>query len=98
MKRFFSNRKYIYAHWVQDHLRNYILHNFHRIIEINEEIFNLSNIDLFDLIADDTLNVKTEKIVWEFCLRWIEHNEYNRIQYTKKLLEGIRLGLMDANV
>lgn len=95
---FFFNRKYIFKHKVQGQLRNYILYNFIRIIEINKEIFDLPCDDLYDLITDDILNVHAEETVWEFCLRWIEYDEQNRMQFTMKLLQGIRFGLMNLNV
>lgn len=85
-------------HEVQNHLRRYLLQNFQRIIEINKEFINFTADDLFDVIADDTLNVQNEEIVWECCLRWIQYDEVNRIQFTQKLLQAIRLGLMDPNV
>lgn len=92
-------RRYVYAHEIQNKLRNYVLHNFHQFTDVNrEEISNLSIDDLFDVIADDKLNVQTEESVWEYCLRWIQFDEKNRVQYIRKLLQGIRLGLMDSNV
>lgn len=93
------HRQYVYAHEIHDKLRNYVLHHFPQFTDANkEEISNLSIDDLFDVIADDKLNAHTEESVWEYCLRWIQCDEKNRFQYTRTLLQGIRLGLMDPNV
>lgn len=99
MHPFSYTRRYVYAHEIQNKLRNYVLHNFHQFTGVNkEEILNLSIDDLFDVIADDKLNVQNEESVWEHCVRWIQFDEKNRVQYTQKLLQGIRLALMDPNV
>lgn len=48
------------------------------------------------LIATDELNVKSEEVVWEFVLRWINHNPDERKKYIKDLMKTIRLGLLDT--
>lgn len=59
---------------------------------------DLSIEHLLLLITDDALNTRSEEPIWEFCLRWIERDENNRIEYIPRLLEGIRLGLMSKDV
>lgn len=92
------SRKCLYKHRVQREIRVYILRNFIEITKMNEDIIYLSCADLLDLISDDALNAKNEQPIWEFCLRWIEFDEKNRIQNVPSLLEGVRLGLMNQDV
>lgn len=76
----------------------YILRNFNDIAITSDEILNLSYEDFYQIISDDILNVKDEEPVWECCLRWLEHDTKNRLQYVQKLLSGVRLGLMNMSV
>lgn len=95
---FFHFRKCLFKHEVQRDIRQYILRNFIEITKLNEDIIYLSCADLLDLISDDALNAKNEQPIWEFCLRWIEFDEKNRIENVPSLLEGVRLGLMNQDV
>lgn len=88
----------MYKHDIQRKIRDYILCNFLEIAVTNEEMLRLSCEDLLLLIRDDALNTKTEKPIWEFCLRWIEFDKKNRLQSIPSLLEGVRLGLLDKIV
>lgn len=64
----------------------------------SNELMELSVDNFFNLINDEMLNVKDEAIVWQCCLRWIDHDVDNRKQHVSKLLRGIRLGLMNTKV
>lgn len=44
------------------------------------------------------LNVRDEEPVWESCLRWINHDVGSRKQYIKRLMEAVRLGLLNTSV
>lgn len=94
----FIFRKYLYKHEIQRTIRGYILCNFIEISKHNDKLLTLSIEELVDLINDDALNAKNEEPIWEFCLRWIEFDEKNRPASVPKLLESIRLGLMNKNV
>lgn len=62
-------------------------------------MLTLSCDELVELIlSDDALNSNSEEPVWELCLRWIEFDEENRLQYVPRLLENVRLGLMKKDV
>lgn len=76
----------------------YILSNFLEIAATNEDLLSLPCEDILDIIGDDALNTKTEEPVWEFCLRWIEYDETNRLQSIPLLLNGVRLGLLTKKV
>lgn len=88
----------MYKHNIQDQVRYYVLHNFNEIAVVSQELLYLSCNNLYDIINDNFLNMKDEEPIWECCLRWIAYDEENRIGFTPKLLEGIRLGLMDIDV
>lgn len=76
----------------------YILRNFNDIAVQSDELLNLSIQEFCDIINDDILNVKDEEKVWECCIRWIEHDRKNRVQFVSQLLSCIRLGLMNMDV
>lgn len=62
----------------------------------SEEILNLSLRELTALIGADELNVKSEEVVWELVLRWINHEPDSRKEHIVVLMRNIRLGLLDT--
>ncbi|KAG4076580.1 hypothetical protein HA402_001867 [Bradysia odoriphaga] len=89
-----STAKFISRRDIQTNIHVYILSNFIEIAATNEDLLTLSCEDIINIIRDDALNTKTEEPVWEFCQRWIEYDEMNRLQSVPLLLSGIRLGLL----
>jgi hypothetical protein len=54
--------------------------------------------ELNSIILEDELNVKSEEVVWEAVLRWVNYEPDIRWQHTVKLMGSIRLGLLDTQV
>lgn len=52
--------------------------------------------ELCQLIGADELNVKSEEVVWESILRWINHEPETRKYHIVELMKTIRLGLLDT--
>ncbi|KAL1139483.1 hypothetical protein AAG570_006467 [Ranatra chinensis] len=74
----------------------YVMRNFVEVAQKSEEVLLLSVAEVVSLVGADLLNVKSEEIVWEFVLKWINHDQGNRKQYLVNLMSQIRLGLMDT--
>lgn len=91
-------RKCVYKHDIHRIIREFILRNFIEITNDNEDVLRLSSDDLVDIINEDALNAKNEEPIWEFCLRWIEFDEKNRFEHVTRLLESVRLGLINQDV
>lgn len=98
ISHFFPCRKILHSHNIHRTIRRFLLKHFTEIGARNEDILSVSIEDITELIRDDALNVDREELVWEFCVRWIEHDEQNRFQHIPVLLESIRLGLIDKDV
>lgn len=76
----------------------FVLKNFTDIALQSTELLELPFDHFYEIISDDMLNTKDEEPVWECCLNWIEQDPNDRRAYVRQLLEGIRLGLMNAKV
>ncbi|XP_063982748.1 kelch-like protein 10 [Diachasmimorpha longicaudata] len=74
----------------------FMMENFVDIAQRNEDILKLSIDKLLPLVGADELNVKSEDVVWELVVKWIDHNPEERRQYIAELLKTIRLGLLDT--
>jgi kelch-like protein 10 len=75
--------------------RRFVMRNFEKVSQESDEFLELPLEELQALIGADELNVRTEEIVWEGVLRWIEHDAGNRKRHIAELLKGVRLGLLD---
>lgn len=64
----------------------------------SDEFLHLPLEELNSIILEDELNVKSEEVVWEAVLRWVNYDPDNRWQHTVKLMGSIRLGLLDTQV
>ncbi|KAJ8940240.1 hypothetical protein NQ318_016696 [Aromia moschata] len=87
------------SHFCQELAGNtwkYIMRNFTEIASINDEILSLSLLDVQEIINADDLNVKSEEIVWETILRWIDYDTESRKKHIVSLMKCIRLGLLDT--
>ena len=74
----------------------YIMKNFIQISQLSEEILMLSLKDFQEIINADNLNVKSEEIVWETILKWINHDPEQRKGHIVALMKCIRLGLLET--
>lgn len=51
-----------------------------------EEILNVSKEDLVTYLSNDSLNTKTEELVYEMVIKWIKQDSKARVQVTKTQL------------
>lgn len=81
---------------LEDSVFQYILHNFTEISKYCTDILLLSYEDLVAITSSDVLNVKSEEIVWETILAWLNYDVENRKQYVVNLLKCVRHGLLET--
>lgn len=74
----------------------YIMRYFPQIAVESSELVNLPVDDLQTIINADELNVKSEEMVWEAILRWINLKPDERKKHIVTLMKCIRLGLLDT--
>ncbi|XP_053236827.1 kelch-like protein 29 isoform X1 [Podarcis raffonei] len=56
-----------------------------------EEILNISKDDFISYMSNDSLNTKTEELVYETVIKWIKKDAAIRAQYAPELLAVVRL-------
>ncbi|XP_003971629.1 kelch-like protein 29 [Takifugu rubripes] len=56
-----------------------------------EEILNVSKEDLVTYLSNDSLNTKTEELVYETVIKWIKQDSKARVQTLSELLAVVRL-------
>jgi hypothetical protein len=71
----------------------YVLYYFQDIQQTNE-FLNLDYDDVLAIIKDNNLRTPNEESVCEAVFRWLNHDLDNRKQYIDKIMEHIRLPLM----
>ena len=71
----------------------FVLNNFMDVSN-QQEFLSLSVDCLTDLLRQDLLRVKSEEIVFEAVLRWIEHDRFSRKQCLAELCREVRFTLM----
>ncbi|XP_044267489.1 kelch-like protein 10 isoform X2 [Tribolium madens] len=74
----------------------YIMKNFIQIAQQSDELLMLSLKDFQEIINADNLNVKSEEIVWETILKWIDYDPEQRKGHIVTLMKCIRLGLLET--
>lgn len=74
----------------------YIMRNFSQLIGKSQELLELPLAELEAMIGADELNVKSEEIVWETVLKWIDFDPENRKPHIVELMKNIRLGLLET--
>lgn len=52
--------------------------NFSLIAEKNQELMELSVDSLIELLSNDELNVKSDEIIFEIIIKWIDANSNER--------------------
>lgn len=95
---FWVDRSKLHSPELQTKTKMYVLRNFNKISVISRELLELSIDEFYDIISDDMLNVKDEELVWDCCLRWIDFDKNNRLEFVRRLLDGTRLGLLHMSV
>ncbi|KAJ8721599.1 hypothetical protein PYW07_002374 [Mythimna separata] len=76
--------------------RRYLLRYFVTVATQSDEFLHLPLEELNSIILEDELNVKSEEVVWEAVLRWVNYEPDSRWSHTVKLMGSIRLGLLDT--
>lgn len=80
----------------QAYLDNFILNNFMAIC--NEKEFVLISADrLRDLLVNDLLRVKSEEMVFEAVIKWIEYDRPSRKRFMPELFKEVRFELMPCS-
>lgn len=74
----------------------FILNNLMDICN-QQEFLSLSVCRLVELLRNDLLRVKSEEIVFEAVLRWLEHDRCSRKQSTAELFREVRFGLLPSS-
>lgn len=72
---------------------NYTNNYFIRVMH-SDEFIALSFDELLDLIRRDELNVTTEELIFEACLRWVKSDEHQRCSLLAQILARVRLPLL----
>ena len=75
----------------------YLNRYFEQIIRESDDLLKLEAHALYKLLKSDHLNVKTEECVWEFIVRWIEHDPEHRKKFIDLLILAPRLGLLNTD-
>ena len=76
--------------------RDYICEHYQVLVR-DQDYHHLGPSELAAIIISDNLNVEGEEVVFESVLRWVAHDEGDRIKDLPDLLECVRFRLMDAN-
>lgn len=71
----------------------YIDQNFAKVVQ-SEEFLVLDFSELIDLIRRDELNVPSEEIIFEACMKWVKHMEEKRDVLFPQVLSKVRLPLL----
>ncbi|KAH9635551.1 hypothetical protein HF086_003165 [Spodoptera exigua] len=90
----FARRVFCYK--LEADARRYLLRYFVTVATQSDEFLHLPLEELNSIILEDELNVKSEEVVWEAVLRWVNYDPDSRWQHTVKLMGSIRLGLLDT--
>ncbi|KAJ9582804.1 hypothetical protein L9F63_022845 [Diploptera punctata] len=76
--------------------RRFVMRNFVQVSQQSDELLELPVQELRSMVGADELNVKSEELVWDCVLRWINHDADNRKAHIVDLMKNIRLGLIDT--
>lgn len=88
----------VFCYKLEADARRYLLRYFVTVATQSDEFLHLPLDELNSIILEDELNVKSEEVVWEAVLRWVNYDPDIRWQHTVKLMGSIRLGLLDTQV
>lgn len=72
--------------------------NFPEVSDKNDDLLDLEIEEFLSIISDDMLNVKSEQIVWEACVKWLDKDPENRSFLVVRLLTSIRFAFMENSV
>jgi kelch-like protein 10 len=75
--------------------RCFVMRNFEQVSQQSDELLELPPEELQAIIGADELNVKSEAVVWDGVVRWIDHDKENRQDKIVELIKKVRLRLLD---
>uniref|UniRef100_UPI00398F3F4E kelch-like protein 41a n=1 Tax=Pristiophorus japonicus TaxID=55135 RepID=UPI00398F3F4E len=73
--------------------REYASARFEQICK-GEDFMQLASYELIGIIANDTLNVEKEELVFEAAMRWVRTDKENRVKSLGEIFDCIRFRLM----
>lgn len=76
--------------------RDYICDHYQVLVR-DKDYHHLGPSELAAILISDVLNVESEEVVFESVLRWVTHDEGDRIKDLPDLLECVRFRLMDLD-
>lgn len=80
-----------------ENVRKYTRYNFKNIVDMNSDFVHLTEEELYGIISDDALNVKSENEVFEAIKKWVEQNPQERTEALSNLMSCVRLGLINLS-
>lgn len=84
-----------YYSCLEEDARCFVMRNFLQVSQQSDELLDLLPEELKVILGADKLNVKSEEVVWDGILRWVNHDEENRKGNIVKLTKNDRLGLLN---
>ncbi|PSN47135.1 Kelch-like protein 10 [Blattella germanica] len=76
--------------------QRFVMRHFVQVSQQSDELLELPLEELRAMVGADELNVKSEEVVWDCVLRWINHDPDKRKGHIVELMKNIRLGLLDT--
>ncbi|XP_059619102.1 kelch-like protein 10 [Phlebotomus argentipes] len=73
----------------------FIIVDFVKVMNENQDLYDLDFGYISKILASDWLNVKNEIVVWNACVKWIEKSKEEREGMVYQLLQYVRMGLMN---
>ncbi|KAJ8865784.1 hypothetical protein PR048_033306 [Dryococelus australis] len=92
----YGNAMFYACPGLAEQARKYTLQHFTSVSQESQGILQLPVDELCAFIRDDELNVRSEEVVWECVLTWMQHDLQERRQHMPLLLGCVRLGLLDT--
>ncbi|RZC38384.1 kelch-like protein 10 [Asbolus verrucosus] len=77
--------------------QRFVKYNFTKVLLESSEFVYLDKNELAEIITDDELNIKSEEIVFDAVIKWINFSPENRKIHFFDLLKCVRIGTMSQN-
>jgi len=80
-----------------EYAMSYILSHIDKVSDDSQEFLEIESDLLFQFLASDELNVKSEENAFEILIKWVEHKKDERKKVLLNVLKTVRMGLMDPD-
>jgi kelch-like protein 10 len=77
--------------------QSYILSHIDKVSNESQEFLEIESDLLFQFLASDELNVKSEENAFEILIKWVEFDKQRRKKVLLNVLKTVRMGLMDPD-